>query len=216
MSGALVLERRYRRLLALYPRRFRREHGDEMLAVLLAGAGDRRRPGLAESADLLRNAALLRLRPGVPRSERMLYTAVRLMYAGAAMELLVAVTLLFTIGDIHSAIVRLDPALTTAQWHSIVRSHVVPHEVSAPIAAVLWVWLAWANGRGLRWARLASVAFVAALTLDLLVSLAQGAAVVAPVSMGLSGLLWLTAIATLALLYQPRTGAYGAPRPVQG
>ena len=32
------LERRYRRLLAWYPRPFRREQGDEMLAVLMAGA----------------------------------------------------------------------------------------------------------------------------------------------------------------------------------
>ncbi len=32
------LERAYRRLLAWYPRKFRRENGQEILAVLLAGA----------------------------------------------------------------------------------------------------------------------------------------------------------------------------------
>jgi hypothetical protein len=216
MSDALLLERRYRRLLALYPRRFRREHADEVLAVLLAGAGDRGRPRLAESADLLRNAALLRLRPGVPRSERTLYAAVRLMYAGAAMELVVGATLLLTLGGIHAAVVRSDPALTAAQWHSIKSSSVLPHEISAPVTAVLWVWLAWANGRGLRWARFAFVALFAATTLSLLVSLAQGAVVVAPAVMSLAGVLWLNAIATLALLYHPRTGAYGAPRPAGG
>lgn len=216
MSDALVLERRYRRLLAFYPRRFRREHGEEMLAVLLAGAGDRCRPGLAESADLVRNAALLRLRPGAPRSERTLYAAVRLMYAGAALELVVGVTLLLTLGRIHAAIVRADPALTAAQWQAIVSWNVVPHEVAAPVAAVLWVWLAWANGRGLRWARLAFVVFFASFTLSLLISLAQGGAVFAPASTGLGGALWLTAIATLVLLFQPRSGAYGAPRPAQG
>ena len=39
------LERAYRRLLAWYPRKFRRENGQEILAVLMAGARDgQRRP----------------------------------------------------------------------------------------------------------------------------------------------------------------------------
>jgi hypothetical protein len=38
MSGPAGLEWRYRRLLAWYPRSFRREQEDEMLAVLMAGA----------------------------------------------------------------------------------------------------------------------------------------------------------------------------------
>ncbi|MGH3199194.1 MAG: hypothetical protein ACRDOH_01820 [Streptosporangiaceae bacterium] len=33
-------EKRYRRLLALYPRDHRREHAEEMVGVLLAVAGD--------------------------------------------------------------------------------------------------------------------------------------------------------------------------------
>jgi hypothetical protein len=57
MTDVTQLERRFRWLLAWYPKAFRREHEDEMLAVLMAGAGDgRRRPGLADSADLIRNA----------------------------------------------------------------------------------------------------------------------------------------------------------------
>jgi hypothetical protein len=39
MSDPPALERGYRRLLAWYPRAFRREHEEEMLAVLLAGHG---------------------------------------------------------------------------------------------------------------------------------------------------------------------------------
>ena len=81
-----VLERRYRRLLALYPRAFRCEHEEEMLGVLLAGAGGRRSPGVSEVADLLRSAAWMRFRPGVPRSEGSVFAAVRLMYVGAAVH----------------------------------------------------------------------------------------------------------------------------------
>ncbi|GIF77573.1 hypothetical protein [Asanoa siamensis] len=47
------LERRYRRLLALFPRRHRAEYGPEMLAALLAGAEQgRRRPRMREVVDL--------------------------------------------------------------------------------------------------------------------------------------------------------------------
>jgi hypothetical protein len=56
------LERRYRRLLAYYPRDHRERHGEEMVGVLMAGAADRSRPGWRESADLLWAAVRLRLR----------------------------------------------------------------------------------------------------------------------------------------------------------
>jgi hypothetical protein len=63
-AGAAGLERGYRRLLACYPARFRSEHGEELVGVLLAGARDgQRRPGLAESASLLRSGLGMRLRP---------------------------------------------------------------------------------------------------------------------------------------------------------
>lgn len=56
------LERRYRRLLATYPRDHREQHGEEMLGVLVAGAGDRERPGVRDTADLLWGAFRLHLR----------------------------------------------------------------------------------------------------------------------------------------------------------
>ena len=59
MSG---LERRYRRLLSWYPRDHRERHGEEMLVVLMSGAGDRDRPSVREFADLLWAAVRLHLR----------------------------------------------------------------------------------------------------------------------------------------------------------
>ncbi len=59
-AGALA--RRYRRLLAWYPREHRNAHEEEMLGVLLAGGAGRRRPGAAESADLLMGALRIRAR----------------------------------------------------------------------------------------------------------------------------------------------------------
>ncbi len=64
------LERRYRRLLALYPARYRRVHEEEMLAVLMTAAPEgHARPGLAEAADLIIGALRVRcqtLLGGVP------------------------------------------------------------------------------------------------------------------------------------------------------
>jgi hypothetical protein len=57
MTDATELEHRYRRLLKCFPARYRREHEQEILSVLMAGAADgQRRPGLAESADLVMSA----------------------------------------------------------------------------------------------------------------------------------------------------------------
>jgi len=62
---AATLERRYRRLLAFYPRAFRRENDEEIVAVLMACAAEGQRwPRLADSANLLRNAIWMRLRRG--------------------------------------------------------------------------------------------------------------------------------------------------------
>lgn len=62
MSDLARLERRYRRLLAFYPEAFRREHEEEMLSVLLAGASeDQRRPSRDEAIDLVGNALNMRL-----------------------------------------------------------------------------------------------------------------------------------------------------------
>ncbi|GAA0990089.1 hypothetical protein GCM10009555_075290 [Acrocarpospora macrocephala] len=57
------LEARYRRLLRWYPQAHRAVHEEEMLGVLMAGAEPgRTRPKVAESADLIRGAARIRLR----------------------------------------------------------------------------------------------------------------------------------------------------------
>jgi hypothetical protein len=63
MTDAADLERRYRRLLKCFPARYRREHEQEILSVLMAGSAEgQRRPGLADSADLVLSALFMRWR----------------------------------------------------------------------------------------------------------------------------------------------------------
>jgi hypothetical protein len=127
MTDTADLERDYRRWLRWYPRSFRREHEAEILGVLLAGARTgQRQPAPMECLDLLRSALWMRLRPRVPRSDRAAWAAVKLMCVGAVVELAAAITILVTIGDVRSNVVRRNPDLTGDQWHAIVVGQLVP------------------------------------------------------------------------------------------
>lgn len=67
-AQASPLARSYRQLLACYPAWYRRIHEEEMLAVLMTGAPQgKRRPGIAEAADLLWGALRIRCQPLRPR-----------------------------------------------------------------------------------------------------------------------------------------------------
>lgn len=62
MSDSADLERRYRQLLVAYPRAFRREYEQEIIAVLMAGADEgQQRPRLGEAANLIKQALWMRL-----------------------------------------------------------------------------------------------------------------------------------------------------------
>ena len=156
MTDQEHLERAYRRLLAWYPRKFRHENEQEILAVLIADAPHgQRRPGLAEAADLIRSGLWLRLWPSVPRSARTVRAAVKLMYAGAAVSTVNLVILLALTGDIKGSASWLNtPFITVSIAWSL-----------APLA--LWLWMARENGRGRNWARIVSTVLFGAATLDL-------------------------------------------------
>lgn len=209
MSVSGNLERRFRQLLACYPRRYRRRHEEEILAVLLAGASaGQPRPSVAEAASLVRSGVAMRLRPGVPRSARRMRLAVRLMYLGALLELGVLAVVAATAGRLHSAILARDHSYTAAQWHAEFHQHIVPLEIAAPVAACVWVWLAWANGRGHRWARVLVVLAVAVTTASLLSGLAGGALTYAPQDAVAGIVLWLVTLAAAALILGDQARPY--------
>jgi hypothetical protein len=69
MTDHSSLERRYRRWVALYPKSFRAEREEEMVAVLMQGADpDQTRPRAGEAADLVTHG--LRRRAGPPPGHR--------------------------------------------------------------------------------------------------------------------------------------------------
>jgi hypothetical protein len=211
------LERGYRRLLAWYPRAFRRENGQEILAVLMACAPDgQRRPGLAESADLIRSGLRMRLRPGVPASARTVRAAVRLMYAGAAVSTVNLILLLAVIGDVKAYHAVLGHHLTAAQVSQLNTSFITLSVVSDLVPIALWLWMARETGQGRNWARSLSTVLFGLATLDL--TGAFGTPViqltVVPMLFGptLPVLTWLAGLAAMWQLWRPASSAFFKPQ----
>jgi len=198
MTDHASLERRYRRLLALYPRAFRRHSGEELIAVLMAGAReDQRRPGLAASADLIGSALRMRLRPSVPRSAPTVRAAVRLMYAGAA---LTTVSLIFAVVSV-AVIGRGAASLRVLGTSQPLPVAIAAGIVIGLVLIALWLWMASANAQGRSWARLISTALAALATLHL--SDSHGI-----VQLLFAALTWVLALAVVWLLWRPASNAF--------
>jgi hypothetical protein len=170
MTDHADLERGYRRLLGSYPRAFRREKGPEILAVLMAGAPDgQRRPGPAESADLIRGGLWMRLHASVPRSARTVRAAVRLIYAGAAVSVVqLIIALAFAAGDLNAYHVAMSGHHLTAAQLSHLRPFLITLVIGVPglLAIAVWLWMARAVGQGRNWARIASTVLFGLATLE--------------------------------------------------
>jgi hypothetical protein len=159
---------------------------------------------------VIKSAVRMRLRPGVPRSTRTVFAAVRLMYLGAAVELCTLITIVVTLDSLRSAILARDPHYSAAQWHADLHGRIVPLEIGAVIATGVWLWLAWANGRGHRWARVAFAVFFAITTVSLLNGVAHDAATYAPADLIAGVVLWLVALATVVLIFLKESGPHYA------
>jgi hypothetical protein len=206
MSRITSLERGYRRLVACYPRSFRKENEDEIIAVLLATASQgQQRPGVAESVDLL--AGAFRMHLGLSRAPRTVVTAVRLMCLGAVAELAVLVTTLVTWSDMRARGVAHYPQYAAAVTRAI-NSGVHADLVVLPILVLAWAWVAWGNGRGSQLARIAAIVFATLYTLALAVELSESYAVVAPAAMIVSGLSWALGVAAVGFILAPQSWAY--------
>jgi hypothetical protein len=208
MNDTTDLERGYRRLVACYPRSFRAENEEEILTVLLATAReDQRRPGLGESMDLLKGA--IRMRMGLSRSPRTVLNAVRLMYAGAVAELAVLIIVILTANGVRTAALHRYPHYS-AQVLQLVNVNLIADLVAIPLAIALWLWMAWANGKGNDWARLVAVSLFAFDTLTIIIHLAQGGAELAPAAMIASGVVWAIGLAAITLIFWKQSWPYYA------
>jgi hypothetical protein len=215
MTDQARLERKYRRLLAWYPREFRDENGPEMLAVLMAcAAAGRRRPGLAQAADLIRGGLRMRLFPSVPRSARTVRTAVHFMYAGAGVSTVNLIILLAVIADIKAYHAVLGHQLTAAQVSDLNTLVVTLTIVTGLVPIAVWLWMARKNGQGRNWARSLSTALFGVATLDLTGAFGTPIRVsFVPMLFGpaLPVLTWLAGAGAVWLLWRPASTAFFHP-----
>jgi hypothetical protein len=149
------------------------------------------------------------LRPPAPAPVR---TAVKLMYAGAAVSTVSLIISLASIGDIKSYHLRWnDHSLTAAQlsqWRPLIITVAI---VGGLVVPALWLWMARANGRGRDWARILSTVLFGLATLDLPTVLGT------PIHFGAVGvtepspifvLTWLVGLAAVWLLWRPAASAF--------
>lgn len=182
-----------------------------MLAVLLADTVQgRRRPELAGYMDLVCGAVRVWLHPRVPRSQRSVFTAIRVMWLGAALELAAAITIVLTVGDVRDKFAQRHPGYPPAQWHAVLTGRLVPLAVSAGAAVGFWLWMAWSIGRGHRWSWLVFVVFVAANVDSLGQGLVRGSAVYARPDLMAGAILCLVEL--VAVVFAVRVGLSAARR----
>jgi uncharacterized protein DUF1707 len=148
-------------------------------------------------------------KPASVPTPKAVWGAVGHMCAGAVLTLAVAATVLLTLGSVRSAAVY---DVAAGQWPTVMLTQVGFWLASAPIGAAVWLWLAWANGRGYHWARPAFVAFFGVLTVVVFFGIGQGGGEDAltytwPDVIG-AMVLWLVGLAATLLLFSERASLY--------
>ncbi len=139
-------------------------------------------------------------------------TAVKLMYAGAAVSTAPLIIALATpiAGDMNAYhLTVLGHHLTAAQisqWRPLIITLVT---VAGLVVPALWLWMARASGQGRNWARILSTVLFGLATLHLAGS--QGVAQVA-----FAVLTWLAGLAAVWLLWRPASSAFFKTRPTGG
>jgi hypothetical protein len=138
-----------------------------------------------------------------PRSVR---TAIRLMYAGAVLDAIGVILGLATIGSLKKDIIRhSSKQLTATQIHGLEVFSIIGTVVIGLIAIGLWLWMAWANGRGRGWARIVSAVLFGIDTLSLLLSFTR-ANVAGALILGV--LVWLAGLGAVILIFNKESAPF--------
>jgi hypothetical protein len=204
------LERRYRGWLKWYPTSFRREHEAEILGVLMSIARDgQRHPGPMECLDLMSNGLRMRLRPTLSRSERSASKAVRLLYHGAVLELVAAITILATAGDVRASLLSRHLRSTDAQCGAAVADHLELVALTACVAAAIWLGVAWGSAASIAgpgWRARSSLSGIPAALVN---GLAQGSASDARADLAIGTAPCLVRLVAIALVLPNEFGRLG-------
>jgi hypothetical protein len=146
------------------------------------------------------------LRPAAPAP---VLTAVKLMYAGAAVSTVSLIISLTDIGGSKAAIRKAKPTLTVAQVNQLNTFIITLAIVSGLVGIGLWLWMARANGQGKSWARIVSTVLFCLATLDLVGVFGEPKTAL---SLVFPLLTWLVGLAAVYLLWRPASTAFFKPQ----
>jgi len=135
--------------------------------------------------------------------------AVKLMYAGAAVSTVALVVTLIAIGGVKDAIRKHYPHYTPSHVNQLYTQYIEYVVFTSAFAILLWLVMAWANGKGMSWARIASTVLFVLFTLELFASLR-----LAGIGIGIifAILTWLVGVGAVVLLWRPDSNAYFKPQ----
>jgi hypothetical protein len=166
--------------------------------------------------------------PPRPPAPAPVLTAVKLMYAAAAVITMTLVISLGLIGDTKDALHAANPGLTSAQVRDL-NTLITLALVCGLVMIALWLWMARANGQGRNWARILSTVLFGLATLELIRPypgshlghfvldgqvqpvIHYGSAVTA-LALLVPALTWLAGLAAVWLLWRPVCGAFFKPQ----
>jgi hypothetical protein len=142
-------------------------------------------------------------RPSAPAS---VLTAVKLMYAGAALSLVNMVITLTQKDAIRKAIAANNPNLTQSQLDVGVNVGLAFGVIVGLLGVGLWVWMASANKKGYSWARVVSSVLFGVNTLGLLYVLFTATSTAIQKVVGV--LIWVVGLGALVFLWRSDSSAY--------
>jgi hypothetical protein len=137
------------------------------------------------------------------------------MYAGAALSAISAILVIVVSSTIKNAIIKAankanatnasegKKTLTATQIHDVANVVVVIALVILLIGVALWLWMAWANGRGSNWARIVATVLFGLNTIYLVLVVARAGTSTLFVALG-----WLVGLGAIIMLWQRDSTAY--------
>jgi heme A synthase len=133
-------------------------------------------------------------------------TAVKLMYAGAALAAIGFLTSLLTQDSVREQALERAPDLTESELDAIVAFGLAFAVIAGLIGVLLWVWMAETNRRGKSWARIVATVLGALNVVLTLIGLLTGQ--FAGIVLVFNLVSAVLAAAILYLLYRPDSNAY--------
>ena len=143
--------------------------------------------------------------PQRPEPPAPVLTAVKLMYAGAAVSAISLIATLLTIGSLKTAIHNRSPKLTQTQLHTAEVALVVVSVIIGLVAVGLWIWMASANKAGKNWARITATVFFGINTVSVLSLFSQPGTLLGRL---ISLVIWLIGLGAVLMLWRKESSAY--------